>query len=85
MSSRANLAGEAEANWLEIFSTYLEILSSDVEVIMEVELNEMKQSCTMPFKGSKELKLIEPNECRTLKMKIVNIGKTTTSNEKTGF
>ena len=50
---------------------------------MEVELNEMKHSCTMPFKGSKERKLIEHNKCWTLMMKFLIIGETMTSNAKT--
>ena len=35
------VAVQALRNWLEIFSTYLEIDFSDDEVIMEAELNEL--------------------------------------------
>ena len=38
-------------NWLETVSTYLEISSLDLEVIMEV-LNELKQFRYVPFQGS---------------------------------
>ena len=74
------LAEQSLGNWLEIFSTYLEIHSLDLEAIMEAELNGPKQFCTMHFKGSQEKQLIELNECRTLMMKFVIIGKIATSN-----
>ena len=50
-------------NCLETFSTYLEIYSLDVEVIMEVELNELKQFCIIPVKGSREKEVVQLNEC----------------------
>ena len=80
---RKYVAEQILGNCLETFSTYLEIYSLDVEVILEVELNELKQICIMPFEGSKEKQSIELNECRTLMMKIGIIGKTITSNETT--
>ena len=45
-------------NWLEIFLNFLEIYSFDVEFIMEVDLNEQKHSCIIPFEGSKEKQLM---------------------------
>ena len=48
---------------------------------MEVELNEQKHFCIMPFEGSKETQSVELNECRTL-LKFVIIKETATSNEK---
>ena len=72
-------------NCLETFSTYLEIFSLDVEVILEVGLNELKLNCIMLFGGSKGKQSIEINECRTLMMKVGIIGKTITSNETTVF
>ena len=73
------------ANCMETFSTHLEIFSLDVEVIMEVELNVLKQFCIIPVKGSREKELVEHNECRTLTIKFGIIGKTITSNETTVF
>ena len=32
-------------NWLEIFSTYLEIYTLDVEIIMKAELTELNPFC----------------------------------------
>ena len=72
-------------NCLETFSTHLEILSLDVEVIMEVELNVLKQFCIIPVKGSREKELVEHNKCRTLMTKIGMMGKTITSNKTTVF
>ena len=66
-------------------STYLEIYSLDVEVIMEVELNELKQFCIIPVEGSREKELVELNECRTLTIKFGIMGKTITPNETTVF
>ena len=73
------------ANCMETFSTHLEIFSLDVEVIMEVESNVLKQFCIIPVKGSREKELVEHNECRTLTIKFGIIGKTITSNETTVF
>ena len=70
------------AKWLKTFLIYMEIYSLDVEDIMEVELNEVKNFGIIPFKGSKETQSIELQECRTLMMNFVIIGKTMTSNEK---
>ena len=63
----------------------MEIYNLDVEIILEVELNDLKQFCIIPFDGSKERQSIELNECRTLMMKIRIIGKIITSNETTVF
>ena len=82
---RKCVAEQILGNWLETISTYLEIYSLDVEVIMEVELNEQKQFCIIPVKGSREKELIELNECRTLMTKIGMMGKTITSNETAVF
>ena len=82
---RKCVAEQTLGNCLETFSTNLEIYSLDDEVIMEVELNELKQICMIPDKGSKENELVELNECRALMMKIGKIGKTITSNETTVF
>ena len=82
---RKFVAEQILGNCLETFSAYLEIYSLDVEVIMEVELNVLKQFCIIPFEGSKEKQLRKLNECRTLMMKIGIIGKTITSNETTVF
>ena len=82
---RNNAAEQILGNCLETFSTYLEIYSLDVEVIMEVELNVLKQFCIIPFEGSKEKQSRELNECRTLMMKFGKVGKTITSNETTVF
>ena len=65
--------------------TYLKIQSLDVEVIMEVELNELKNVCIILFKGLREKQLIELNECRTLTIKFVIIRETITSIEKTVY
>ena len=82
---RNNAAEQILGNCLETFSTYLEIYSLDVEVIMEVELNVLKQFCIIPFEGSKEKQSRKLNECRTLMMKFGKVGKTITSNETTVF
>ena len=82
---REYVAEQILGNCLETFSTYLEIYSLAVEVIMEVELNELKQICIIPVKGSKEKELVELNECWTLTIKFGIIGKTITSNETTVF
>ena len=52
---------------------------------MEVDINEQKHSCIMPFEGSKEKQMIELNECWTLMMEFVIIWKTMTSDVKTVF
>ena len=80
--SRTCVAEQILRSLLEIFSTYLEICSLDVEVIMEVELNELKNVCIIPFKCSRKNQLVELNECRTLTIKFVIIGKSITSSEK---
>ena len=82
---RKCVAEQILGNWLEIISTYMEIYSLDVEIILEVELNDLKQFCIIPFDGSKERQSIEINEYRTLMMKMGIIGKTITSNETTVF
>ena len=82
---RKCVAEQTLGNCLETFSTYLEIYSLDDEVIMEVELNDLKQICIIPFDGSKERQSIELHKCHTLMMKIGKIGKTITSNETTVF
>ena len=56
------VAKQSLGNWLEIFSTHLEIYFLDIEVFMEAELNEPKQFCIIPFKGSKEKQSYELNE-----------------------
>ena len=82
---RKYVAEQILGNCMETFSTHLEIFSLDVEVIMEVELNVLKQFCIIPVKGSREKELVEHNKCRTLMMKIGKIGKTITSNKTTVF
>ena len=82
---RKYVAEQILGNCLETFSTYLEIYSLDVEVIMEVELNVLKQFCIIPVKGSREKELVEHNKCRTLMTKIGMMGKTITSNKTTVF
>ena len=82
---RKYVAEQILGSCLETFSTYLEIYSLDVEVIMEVELNVLKHFCIIPVKGSREKELVELNECRTLTIKFGIIGKTITSNETTVF
>ena len=82
---RKYVAEQILGNCLETFSTYLEIYSLDVEVIMEVELIELKQFCIIPVKGSREKNLVELNECWTLTIKFGINGKTITSNERTVF
>ena len=82
---RKYVAEQILGNLLEIISTYMEIYSLDVEIYLEVELNDLKLFCIIPFDGSKERQSIELNECRTLMMKIGIIGKTITSNETTVF
>ena len=53
---------------------------------MEVELNELKQFCIIPVKGSREKELVELNEYRMLlTIKFGIIVKTITSNERTVF
>ena len=80
---RKCLAEQTLGNWLKTFSTHLEIYSSDVDPIMEAKVKRLKHLGNVPFKGSREGKSIERNQCWTLLMKFVIIGKTTTSNEKT--
>ena len=82
---RNNVAEQILGKCRETFSTYLEIYSLDVEVIMEVELNELKQFCIIPVKDSREKELVEVNECRTLTIKFGIMGKTIISNETTVF
>ena len=82
---RKYVAEQILGNCMETFSTYLEIYSLDVEVIMEVELNVLKQFCIIPVKGSREKELVEHNKCRTLMTKIGMMGKTITSNKTTVF
>ena len=82
---RKYVAEQILGNSLETFSTYLEIYSLDVEVILEVELNVLKHFCIIPVKSSREKKLVEHNKCRTLMTKIGMMGKTITSNETTVF
>ena len=82
---RKYVAEQILGNCIETFSTRLEIFSLDVEVVMEVELNVLKQFCIIPVKGSREKELVEHNKCRTLMTKIGIIGKTITSNETTVF
>ena len=52
---------------------------------MELELNELKNVCIIPFRGSREKQLNEINECRTLTIKFVIIRKANTSIEKTVY
>ena len=73
------------ANWLEIFLTYLEIYTLDVELIMEVGLNEQKHFCIMLFEGSNETQSVELNEYQMSTIKFGIIGKTITSNGRTVF
>ena len=82
---RKYVAEQILGNCMETFSTHLEIFSLDVEVIMEVELNVLKQFCIIPVKGSREKELVERNKCRTLMTKIGMMGKTITSNKTTVF
>ena len=82
---RKYVAEQILGNCMETFSTYLEIYSLDVEVIMEVELNVLKQFCIIPVKSSREKELVEHNKCRTLMTKIGMMGKTITSNKTTVF
>ena len=82
---RKYVAEQILGNCMETFSTHLEIFSLDVEVIMEVELNVLKQFCIIPVKGSREKELVEHNKCRTLMTKIGMMGKTITSNKTTVF
>ena len=82
---RKYVAEQILGNCMETFSTHLEICSLDVEVIMEVELNVLKQFCIMPVKGSREKELVEHNKCRTLMTKFGMMGKTITSNKTTVF
>ena len=71
---RKCVAEKILGNWLETILTYLNIHSLDVEVIMKAELNELKNVCIIPFKGSREKHLVELNESRTLTIKLVIIG-----------
>ena len=82
---RKYVAEQILGNCMETFSTHLEIFSLDVEVIMEVELNVLKQFCIIPVKGSREKELVEYKKCRTLTIKFGIIGKTITSNKTTVF
>ena len=82
---RKYVAEQILGNCMETFSTHLEIFSLDVEVIMEVELNVLKQFCIIPVKSSREKELVEHNKCRTLMTKIGMMGKTITSNKTTVF
>ena len=82
---RNNVAEQILGIWLKTFSTYLEIYSLDVEVIMEVELNGLKHFGNDFFEGSQEKQLVELNECWTSTIKFGIIGKTITSNETTVF
>ena len=66
---RKYVAEQILGNCMETFSTHLEIFSLDVEVIMEVELNVLKQFCIIPVKGSREKELVEHKKCRTLTIK----------------
>ena len=59
---RKCVAEQVLGNWLEMFTTNLEIYSLDIEAIMEVELNEPKPFFTMLSKGSKEKQVIEIKE-----------------------
>ena len=52
---RKYVAEQILGNCMETFGNpHLEIFSLDVEVIMEVELNVLKQFCIIPVKGSRE-------------------------------
>ena len=82
---RKNVAEQILANWLKTFLTYLEIYSFDNEVIMEVELNELKHFGNELFESSQEKQLIELIECHSLTMMSVINEKNATSNEKTVF
>ena len=82
---RKCVAEKILANWLKTFLAYLEIYSLDVEVIMEVELNELKHLGNILFGGSQEKHLIGLSECHTLTMMFVINEKIATSNEKTVF
>ena len=82
---RKYVAEQILGNCMETFSTHLEIFSLELEVIMEVELNVLKQFCIIPVKGSREKELVEHNKCRTLMTKIGMMGKTITSNKTTVF
>ena len=82
---RKYVAEQILGNCLETFSTYLEIYSLELEVIMEVELNELKHFGNVLFEGSQKKQLIELIECWTLTIKFGTIGKTITSNKTTVF
>ena len=74
------VAQQVLRNCPEIFSTYLEIYSLVVEVIMGAEMNELKHFRNVACKGgTKEKQLIERNECQTLMMKFAIFGRTMTS------
>ena len=51
---RKCVAEQILGNWLETFSTYLEIYSLDVEVIVEFDLNELKHFGNVLSEGSEE-------------------------------
>ena len=70
---RKCVAEQTLGNWLETFLTYLEIYSSDVEIIMEDELNEQKHFSIMPFEGAKTTQSFELNENQMWMMKLVII------------
>ena len=55
----------------------------NVEVTVGAEINELKNVCIIPFKGSREQQLVIFNKFRTLTIKCVDIGKTITSIEIT--
>ena len=77
------VAEQILANWLEIFSTYMEIHSLDVEVVLRAEINELKHLRSVLCRGPKEKQLIEFNEYGTLTMKYGIVERTMTSNEET--
>ena len=70
---------------LEKISIYPENYPLDIEAFKEVELNDLKHFCIIPFESSKEKQPIEFNVNWTLSTKFVIIGKTLTSNERTVF
>ena len=72
---RKYVAEQILGNCLETFSTYLEIYTLELEVIMEVELNELKHFGNVLFEGSQEKQLIELIECWTLTIKFGTMGK----------
>ena len=52
-SMRKCEAEQISGNWLQAILIYLKILSLDLEKMTEVELNELKNVCIIPFKGSR--------------------------------